>query len=370
MYSAMGVLEKFDISAIATALNSAVLGSTAWENALEVIRVNTASFGVVMFPIRGALPYIPSTKSMEECFEVYVRDGWVARDERTLRGGKPLIRMGAVTDRDFMSDAQLKKSPFYQEFLARNGMQGWVAIRVGSGENIWALTLHRTVHQESFSSTELATLRRLSVQLGGAAEIANTLGIIRGDAALAAFDLAGKAALLLNRDGEVVRANEMAEKLLDADITITKARLHCSDPAATDRLDRALKRLLWSLDVCAVPPIALPRLGRSPIIVHLMRSSQLADTPLSSFHAIAVLVNPDARLTSAVSTLREMLDLTPAEARLAIALQSGNELRDAPSVLNISPETARKQLRAIFAKTGVGRQADLIAFLSNLLPKI
>ncbi|KRR19765.1 hypothetical protein CQ14_38815 [Bradyrhizobium lablabi] len=70
----------------------------------------------------------------------------------------------------------------------------------------------------------------------------------------------------------------------------------------------------------------------------------------------------------AVGTLRTALDLTPAEARLAIALQAGDDIGEAATRLNISPETVRKQLKAVFAKTGVRRQSDLIALLGNLLP--
>jgi len=129
-----------------------------------------------------------------------------------------------------------------------------------------------------------------------------------------------------------------------------------------------MKRLLWSADRSGVPPTALPRPGRSPVIAYLMRSFQLAETPLSTYHAIAVLVDPDARLVPAIDTLRSVLELTPAEARLAIALQSGDDIAAASTRLNISAETVRKQLKAIFAKTGVRRQSDLIALLANLLP--
>jgi DNA-binding CsgD family transcriptional regulator len=363
-------LAEFDISAIANALSAAVLDPARWESALEDISSKTGSFGAIMFPLRGALPYVPATRSMEESFEVYVRDGWVSRDERTIRGVNKLIRAGIITDHDIMSEAAIKKSPYYQDFIARNNFRSWAAIKVGTGEHIWGLTLHRTLQQEQFSASELEALQQLSVQLSGTTEIAIALGFARGEAALSAFDSAGKASLLLNRSGEVVRVNEMAGRLFDADVAMVHGRLHCSNKAATDRFDRALKRLLWSSDRSGVAPISLPRPGRSPVMVHLMRSFQLADTPLSSFHAIAVLVDPDARLVPAMESLKTAFDLTPAEARLAIALQSGADIQSEAARLNLSPETLRKQLRSIFAKTRLGRQSDLIAMLSNFLPRI
>ncbi len=106
------------------------------------------------------------------------------------------------------------------------------------------------------------------------------------------------------------------------------------------------------------------------MIAYVMRSFQLAATPLSAFHAIAVLVDPDARFAPALKTLQDNLDLTPAEARLAIALQAGNDLQAAAKRLNVAHETVRKQLRSMFSKTGLARQSDLIAPLSNLLPDL
>lgn len=307
---------------------------------------------------------------MEHSFEVYVRDGWVHKDERTIRGTVKLIKNGVVTDRDIVSESEMKRSPFYQEFLPGINLKEWVAVRVGTGENVWSLTLHRTSQQEPFSGALLNALHRLSDQLSSTAEIAVAIGTARGEAALTAFEVAGKAALLLNRTGEVVRANQAADRLFDKDISIVKRRLFCCDKKAIESFEKSVRHLLWSSDRAGVTPISLPRPGRSPVIAYVMRSFQLAATPLSAYHAIAVLVDPDARFAPALKTLQDNLDLTPAEARLAIALQAGNDLQSAAKQLNVAHETVRKQLRSMFSKTGLARQSDLIALLSNLLPDL
>jgi DNA-binding CsgD family transcriptional regulator len=361
-------LAEFDIDAIVTALNAAALDPEQWDRALELVAGKSKSFGAIVFPQRGMLPYLPATKSMGDCFDVFVRDGWVNRDEREIRGKNKLIAKGVVTDGDIMSEQEIRKSPYYQDFLARINLKGWVGIRVGSGDQIWALTLHRKKQDGEFSRAELRSFHELSKRLAGTAQIASSLAFARGEAALLTFETAGKAAMLLNRGGEVVRINAAAERLFDADVNVVKKRLFCSDRKAIEQFEGSMKRLLWSRDRAGVPPTALPRPGRSPVIAYLMRSFQLAETPLSTYHAIAVLVDPDARLVPAIDTLRTVLDLTPAEARLAIALQSGDDVSEAATRLSISPETARKQLKAIFAKTGVRRQSGLIALLANLLP--
>lgn len=55
--------------------------------------------------------------------------------------------------------------------------------------------------------------------------------------------------------------------------------------------------------------------------------------------------------------------LTPAEARLAVALADGLSVEEAAAQLTVAVHTARSQLKAIFAKTGVHRQSELVALL-------
>jgi DNA-binding CsgD family transcriptional regulator len=69
---------------------------------------------------------------------------------------------------------------------------------------------------------------------------------------------------------------------------------------------------------------------------------------------------PSARL------LGQAFQLTAAEARLASSLTAGDGIDAASARLAIGRETARTQLRAILAKTGTHRQAELTALLSRL----
>lgn len=70
--------------------------------------------------------------------------------------------------------------------------------------------------------------------------------------------------------------------------------------------------------------------------------------------------------TPSEAQLRGLLDLTVAEARLARLLASGDSLEDVAEKLSIKLTTARSQLAAIFSKTGIRRQAKLVAILSRI----
>ena len=70
--------------------------------------------------------------------------------------------------------------------------------------------------------------------------------------------------------------------------------------------------------------------------------------------------------TPSETQLRALLDLTVAEARLARLLASGDTLEEVAQKLCIKLTTARSQLATIFSKTGVRRQAKLVAILSRI----
>jgi DNA-binding CsgD family transcriptional regulator len=63
------------------------------------------------------------------------------------------------------------------------------------------------------------------------------------------------------------------------------------------------------------------------------------------------------------------LGLTPAERRLADELCAGHSLRQSADCLGVAYDTARNQLKAIFAKAGVNRQAALVALVARLMDR-
>jgi DNA-binding CsgD family transcriptional regulator len=62
---------------------------------------------------------------------------------------------------------------------------------------------------------------------------------------------------------------------------------------------------------------------------------------------------------------KKLFGLTPAETALSIQLANGLSLEEAAEALNIRRNTARAHLRAIFSKTGVRRQTELVRIFLN-----
>ena len=78
-------------------------------------------------------------------------------------------------------------------------------------------------------------------------------------------------------------------------------------------------------------------------------------------HALAVLRAPGRARGLDADVLKLAFNLTAAEADIALALTRGASRAEIAAERNVSPETIKAQLKSLFVKTGVGREAELIA---------
>lgn len=359
---------NWDLHRIEQAFAAAAIDFGAWQGALEMLAAETDSFGAVLFSASETpLPKLPMSERMKESHEVYFRDGWYLRDER-YRGLPTLARDGIFDDLDIMDADAIGRHPYYQEFLAPLGLSGFAGIKVASGDDLWCISLQRSTKADPFSRDEKHKLAGLSRQLSATAAAARALGFASAQGALEAFQFSDTAGVLLSARGEVILINRPAERLLGDGVRIVGKRIVAENGAVTAALDRALNRLLWNTNDAALSaPVALPREARSPLLAYPLKLSNWTDNPFAPGRAMVILVDPDKRTRPPEQALQKGFGLTAAEARLASRLASGEGLDRISDELKITKETARYHLKSIFAKTGAGRQAELVALFAGLL---
>ena len=260
----------------------------------------------------------------------------------------------------------MAKSPYYHDFLGRHRLRWFAGVKVGEGEDVWALTLQRTSAQGPFSPAELIRLAGLSRRLAGAAALARAFGFARLEGALAAFDTSRTPAAAIDRAGEIVRLNPSAERLIGADLQVVRKRLVSFNHDATAALDKALHTLIWTRGEAFHPPVVLPRRFGRPIIAYPSRLAAEAYTGLAACSGFVAFVDLEARLPADGRALARAFGLTPAEARLALRFLAEESLEAAAEGLGISIDTARNQLKGVYQKTGARRQGEIIALLSRL----
>lgn len=338
-----------------------------WVNALDVVTSVTESFGAVLLPISGGMiSALPFTDSLNGSFESFIKDGWYTRDERN-RGVGIMKKMGVVDDLDLFTVDDIMRHPYYQEFLAPHGLRWFCGIGISCGNDLWCLSIQRSIEQGPFSAEEKKKLAHLSKRLSGTAAIANTIAGTTVTGALEAFEMSGRGAALINRSGEIFRLNNVAEQILKRDVRVIKGKLVARDAVASAAFYRAVNELLNNPTAATRHPIAFTRVGRHPLLAYPAKLSSMARNGLADCQVIAVFVDTELGLRPPISALQMVFHLTDAEARLAARLATGEPLERAADHIGVSKETSRTHLKGIFAKTGCHRQAELVAVLSTFL---
>jgi DNA-binding CsgD family transcriptional regulator len=150
-----------------------------------------------------------------------------------------------------------------------------------------------------------------------------------------------------------------------------RERLTLVDQAADALLADALARLERPPGIGGVQSIPLPAQDdRPPMVVHVLPVRRAAHDIFMQAASIVVIMPVDRASVPTAEVLEGLFDLTPAEARVARGIGAAQNVEALATALGVSRETVRVQLKAVLAKTGLNRQAELANLLSGLaLPR-
>ncbi|HEY8006773.1 MAG TPA: helix-turn-helix transcriptional regulator [Methylocella sp.] len=175
-------------------------------------------------------------------------------------------------------------------------------------------------------------------------------------------------AIALDRHGYVADANAAAEVVFDDNIRIKDRRLFVRDPGSRSLLKEAIDKLTGQprLNSFAMEPVIVPRMDKLPVIVRIWPFERPSHSPAHEVQAVLTLnaLGPRPGLPAAI--VAKTFRLTPAEAKLACIIARGAPPDIAARELKISRETARNQLKSVFAKTDTHRQSELVALLLQI----
>jgi DNA-binding CsgD family transcriptional regulator len=172
-------------------------------------------------------------------------------------------------------------------------------------------------------------------------------------------------AIALDQHGFVADVNAAADIVFDENIKIKDRRLFIRDPDSRTLLKEAIDQLrtLPRLNSLAVEPIIVPRTEKLPVIVRIWPFDGSTHQPGQEVRALLTLNALGPRPGLAAAIIAKTFRLTPSEAKLACIIARGAPPAIAARELKISRETARNQLKSVFAKTDTHRQSELVALL-------
>lgn len=371
-------MESHDaVSALVDSFYEAALRPELWRQTLETCARVFGSEGALMLPGPDAPLELACNPFLDAAIADGLAQGWLAHNPRVLRGIPAMRDPGRVlTEQHIFSPRELDRLPFNAEYVSAHGLRHFAGLYlVPAGGRSLILSLERAPRSGAFTQAECEALERVVPHLQRAGRLALRIAQARAGSALEAFDLMRCAGLLLDGAGAVVRMNGRAAALMGAGLNVLQGALIAQHGPSNAALGRLIGSVVGTRRGSLGPvcrPVAVPRPGApggqpaAPLIVHAAPLPGAAGDLFQQARAVLLIVDPAEAHPPGEGLLRELYGLTAAEARLARMLADGRDLGEAADALGVAVSTARTQLKAVFAKTGTGRQAQLAVLLAGL----
>ncbi|WP_019567917.1 response regulator [Thioalkalivibrio sp. ALMg13-2] len=213
---------------------------------------------------------------------------------------------------------------------------------------------------------EFAQLRRTLNELGHRQSRTSL------DIAARALDPVAPGVILVDGENRMLLANRAAQRMASQTMTLTEGRT--PEPAHAEdarRLRQALRQVLDAGETSsdAIECMRLTRDGHQRDLLAMIYPLPHNHGDGNDTHgdkdpaAVILLSDPEQRARLPGDALARLFDLTPTEARIALALADGLRPADIAREMDISSTTVTFHLRNLFQKTDTHRQAELVALV-------
>jgi len=180
--------------------------------------------------------------------------------------------------------------------------------------------------------------------------------------------------ITLDEKGNVITRNAIADEILrEKDgVHIINDRIHLESPASRAKLNGFINDVISAQrnhQALPVNALSVDRPSGKPDLEVLIKPMMIDKTvePSHTPHMMVFINAPDKTSDIDIRILMSLYNLTKAEAMLAKYLADGANLDQSAAQLGIARNTARAQLRSIFAKTGVSQQSMLVSLILKSL---
>jgi DNA-binding CsgD family transcriptional regulator/PAS domain-containing protein len=271
-------------------------------------------------------------------------------------------------------DAELHGSRMYRDILAPAGVEYSMVVSIPEDDG--TLIMHgvfRGRRSTYFKEPEVEAFGELIPHVKQAVALSEHLARVDliNRIAFEALDGISIGILLVDENARLVHANATAKRIVEMGDGLS---FHNGILALQARDENvALRRAIWDAvaevragRIAPGEALAITRPSGAepfPALVatlwgnHLRYGLGRLDRPL----AVVFVTVPEAPQEAPAELLRRLFGLTHAEARLCERLVLGRTVEEAAKDLGIATDTARVHLKRVFDKTGVGRQAELVA---------
>jgi DNA-binding CsgD family transcriptional regulator len=279
---------------------------------------------------------------------------------------------GFVDMADDLGHIDIETLDLYRDWMKPMGFAPiWPAghtILDADGFPTGGVKVFRKEGQGPFTQSELEHAGEFVPHLARALQVGQALRDSRSKrAALGeAVDRLPTGVLLLDAERRVVLQNRCARRILGDDDGL---RVDATGPSAVDAQDNV--RLQTLIAEALDPSVDLPTgggfakvkraSGKREYAVLVARLAAGPEAGISSDAVVVIfVVDPESGRSTPVEVLEDLYELTHSEAQIVRLIAQGMSLEEAATARGVSMNTARSHLKHAFAKTGTGRQSELL----------
>jgi DNA-binding CsgD family transcriptional regulator len=360
----------------------AAAGELNWAQALMPLKATTSAFLVQLLAVdmaQGAVAFSHEVGDISHLAQFDYFKKYHQIDPHT-RHVAQLAPGQWFNSWEHYDDNFVATNPFYQEFLIPYGGRYTSGTKLlEDGPVTIFLGVHRGLGSQPLTVDEVAVCKRLAGHLGQALRLFRSRQVAAGTGGLG-IELISRlgAPLALIDDQRHVHYCNGAAKALFAegdDLLIRGGNLYCRRPSDDTALLNSLRYL--GLGGEAAEPSenhdkAFLRVSR-PLATDTIGLYLMALRPEATLRvfgdrslAMAIFHVPGKRVELDPFIVAASYDLTPGEARVALAIVRGEALEEIARHHHVSITTVRTQLAALFQKTGTRRQAELVSLLASM----
>lgn len=347
--------------------------ATPWSRFLEVLRDRLDANYVTMI-LRPPSPEHPwqvvfAGEAKPEIAETYNNFFYAVDPFVNLPVGR------VMTVEEVVDEEEWLRSAIYQEFLSPLAVRYYLGADIGDGgEPCCRFRVSRAERSQNFGDSERATCQILLPHIRCAVRLRNEIDVTEAERQLYARTLERLAvgAVILDKCGKILRSNDAATEILRQrdGLSVINGRLHAVLGTENRELQGMIEHAIsgeTSPRPHLVSGMSLTRSSGRPNLGVVIKAAPMTEWSDSAESPAVVVIIRDVEQKSQASqsVLQRLYGLTPAESTLALKLLGGMTVDEASEQLRISRNTARCQLRAIFAKMGVTRQTELVRLLLN-----
>jgi len=280
------------------------------------------------------------------------------------------------TDRDILPRSALVMSDYYNGFMRQRDMHALLRFTLQKdADTHQSLSLMRPRSAGDFEDRDVSISRMFLPHLQRSAKLTRHLTVAMSlvQSVHDGLESHPDGIVLVNRSSGILFANRAARAMAAASDSFVLrgnriAAVHGRDNGELQRLIAGATRQAAGIHHARGDAMRLARSGGErdyvATVVPLPGRSALSEKLVPA--ACIIMTDPARAPRHSPAMLKSLFDLSPTEARMAERLAYGETPEQAAAVLNIGISTARTHINAIYRKTDVNRQSELIRLLAKL----